>query len=558
MNGARSRGFPRDPSGKPCRREQRANLPEQGFTFMSLTPKLLSFAVLLALGGTAAAAGTKNSAAVDRALGNINANRTAVHANAGDRFATKDTIVDANGDEHVRFNRTFAGMDVIGGDFVMHSHGGAFRGVSQTLTTDFRPGTRPSINIDSAITAAGADFGTGFDGVPTSRLVIFARNTKPTLAYEVVFNGLKANGDPTEMHYFVNASNGQILDKWDMVHTAKPGGGGSGGGTPAVGTGHALIYGNVSINTALSGSTYNLTDTVRGGGATYDANGASYSTAARGATLFTDANNDWGNGSTSDRATVAVDASYGVALTFDYYKNVRGRNGIFGDGKGVKSYVHVGRGWVNAAWYANAMYYGDGGSGYLPLVAIDVAGHEMSHGVTQATANLSYSGDSGGLNEANSDINGTMVEFLANNPNDPGDYLIGEELSAQPLRDMRGQSEDGASYDCYKSGGFGGVDPHYSSGPANHFFYLLAEGSNGSKVCQASDTRVATGNGSLSGIGKDKASAIWYKALVTYMTSGTTYPQARQATLDAARDIYGAGSAEQNAVNAAWAAIKVN
>jgi Zn-dependent metalloprotease len=523
---------------------------------MSLTPKLLSFAVLMALGGTATAG--INTNAVNRALTHINGNAGAVRANAGDRFAAKYTIVDRNGDEHVRFTRTYAGMEVIGGDFVTHSHGGALRSVSQTLTSNARPNTRPGISRDSAIDAAGADFGTGFQGMPTTRLVVYAMNTTPKLAYEVVFAGEKRNGDPTEMHYFVDASSAKILNKWDMVHTAKPGGGGGTGGTAAVGTGKTLIYGNVTLNTALSGSTYNLTDTTRGGGATYDANGVSYSTAAKRATLFTDADNTWGNNSTSDRATVAADASYGVAKTWDFYKTTFNRNGIFNDGKGVKSYVHVGRNWVNAAWYANAMYYGDGGSGFLPLVAIDVAGHEMTHGVTQAVAGLAYSGDSGGLNEATSDIMGTMVEFFANNASDPGDYLIGEELSAQPLRDMRGQSEDGASYDCYKSGGFGGVDPHYSSGPANHFFYLLAEGTSGSKVCQASDTRVATGNGSLGGIGRDKAAAIWYRALDAYMTSGTTYPQARAATLSAATDLYGANSAEGAAVAAAWSAIKVN
>ena len=524
---------------------------------MSLTPKLLSCAVLMALGGTATA-GINNSA-VNRALTNINGNSAAVRANAGDRFAAKDTIVDANGDEHVRFQRSFAGMDVIGGDFVTHSHGGALRAVSQTLGSNLRPSTRPGIAADAAIDAAGADFGTGFQGMPTARLVVFALNTTPRLAYEVVFAGQKHNGDPTEMHYFVDAANGKILNKWDMVHTAKPGGGGGGGSsTPAVGTGRTLIYGNVTLNTAGSGSSFSLTDTTRGNGATYDAKGVAYSTAARRATLFTDSDNTWGNNATSDRATVAADASYGVAMTWDYYKNVRGRNGIFNNGQGVKSYVHVGNGWVNAAWYANAMYYGDGGSGFKPLVAIDVAGHEMSHGVTQATAGLAYSGDSGGLNESNSDIFGTMVEFYANNANDPGDYLIGEELSSQPLRDMRGQSEDGGSWDCYKSGGFGGVDPHYSSGPANHFFYLLAEGTNGSKVCQASDTRVATGNSTLAGIGKDAASAIWYRALTVYMTSGTTYPQARTATLNAATDLYGASSAQVAAVAAAWSAIKVN
>jgi Zn-dependent metalloprotease len=210
------------------------------------------------------------------------------------------------------------------------------------------------------------------------------------------------------------------------------------------------------------------------------------------------------------------------------------------------------------------MYYGDGGSGYKPLVAIDVAGHEMSHGVTQATSGLAYSGDSGGLNEATSDIMGTMVEFFAANPNDPGDYLIGEELASSPLRVMYQQSEDGGSYDCYPSGGLGGVDPHYTSGPGNHFFYLLAEGTNpaggpSSPTCAAGAGRVATvTNVSLNGIGKAKAAAIWYRALDLYFTSGTTYPNARTHTLHAASDLYGASSAEYAAVAAAWSAINVN
>jgi Zn-dependent metalloprotease len=527
---------------------------------MSLTPKLLSFAILMALAGTATA-GVKDGAPVDRALTSIHANRAAVHVSDGDRFTAVDTIVDRNGDEHVRFTRSFAGLPVIGGDFVTHTRGGALRSVSQTLNTGARPGLRPSISSDAAIDIAGADFGTSFQGLPTARLVVYAMNAKPVLAYEVVFAGTKANGDPTEMHFFVDAKDGSIKNKWDMVHTAKPGsGGGSGGGSPAVGTGRTLLYGNVTLNTALSGSSYNMTDTTRGNGATYDAGGASYSTAASRATLFVDADNTWGNNTTSDRATVAGDAAFGVAKTWDFYKNTFGRNGIFNDGKGVKSYVHVGRSWVNAAWYANAMYYGDGGSGYKPLVAIDVAGHEMSHGVNQATANLAYSNDSGGLNEANSDIMGTMVEYFAANANDPGDYKIGEMLSSSPLRYMYDPNLDGNySYDCYPAGGLGGVDPHYSSGPANHFFYMLAEGTGSlSKTCAAGDTKNATGNGSLTGIGRDKASRIWYRALTTYWTSGTTYPQARASMLNAAADLYGAGSAEQNAVAAAWTAINVN
>ena len=533
---------------------------------MSSYSKLLSAAVLFALAG-AASAGVTREQAQSRALTNLFANPAAAHANSGDRFKAVDTIIDANGDEHVRFTRSFAGLDVIGGDFVAHSRGGALRSVSQTLTSSERPSLRASLRNDDAIAIAGTEFGTGFQGVPTSRLVVFALNARPQLAYEVVFAGQKANGDPTEMHYFVNASSGKVLDRWDMVHTAKPGGGGTGGGTAAVGSGRSLMYGTVTLNTASSSGTFNMTDTTRGGGATYDANNVSYSTAARGATLFVDADNTWGNNALSDRATVAADAHFGVATTWDYYKLVHGRNGIFGDGRGVKSYVHVGRSWVNAAWYANAMYYGDGGGSYLPLVSLDIAGHEMSHGVNQATANLAYSNDSGGLNEANSDIMGTLVEFYANNSNDPGDYRVGEEIytnGTSALRYMYDPNLDGnVSYDCYPAGGLGGVDPHYSSGPANHFFFLLAEGTNGagmpaSKTCAPGDTKNATGSGSLSGIGRDKAAAIWFKGHTVYMTSGTTYPQARTALLQAATDLYGATSAERAAVAAAWSAIGVN
>lgn len=531
---------------------------------MSLAPKLLTFAVTMALAGTALA----GNPVADHARLLVRQNPAAVHAAANDQFVERDVIRDASGAEHVRFSRTYAGLDVIGGDFVVHSSRGSLRGVSKTLNTDFRPGTRPSLDSDTAIARAGADFGTEFIGLPSARLVVFALNTRPTLAYEVVFAGQKGNGDPTEMHFFVDAANGRMLDKWDMVHTAKPGGGGGGTSTtPAIGTGRTLMYGNVTLNTAGSGTSFNMTDTTRGNGAVYDANNVAYSTAASRATLFTDADNTWGDNTLANRATVAADAHFGVSTTWDFYKNTFGRNGIFNDGKGVKSYVHVGRSWVNAAWYANAMYYGDGGGSYLPLTALDIAGHEMSHGVNQATAGLVYSNDSGGLNEANSDIMGTLVEYYANNANDPGDYKIGEEIytnGTSALRYMYDPNLDGnVSYDCYPAGGLGGVDPHYSSGPANHLFYLLAEGTSpaggpASKTCAVGDTKNATGTGSLTGLGRAKAGALWFRAHTVYMTSGTTYPQARAAMLNAANDLYGAASAERAAVAAAWSAIGVN
>jgi Zn-dependent metalloprotease len=287
-----------------------------------------------------------------------------------------------------------------------------------------------------------------------------------------------------------------------------------------------------------------------------------------GGAIFTDTNNVWGNGTLSDVQTVGVDAQYGTAVTWDYFKLVHGRNGIANDGRGAYNRVHYSRGYNNAFWSDSCfcMTYGDGdGVNFNPFDSLDVAGHEMSHGVTSRTANLVYSGESGGLNEATSDIFGTMVEYYAANANDAPDYNIGERLyksGTRSLRYMYSPNLDGSSADCWYSG-VGSIDVHYSSGIANHFYYLLAEGTDPaglphSPTCVSGNTKKATGAAFLTGIGRATAEKIWYRALAVYMTSSTNHAAARQATLLAANDLHGAGSVESMAVAAAWSAVLVN
>ena len=512
--------------------------------------RVLSTAILAALVVSAPAFAANNQAA-GRALGLIAGHGAAVKADAADAFIARDTIVDANGTEHVRFDRTYRGLPVLGGDVVVHSKNGEFKSASLTLKTTGRPDIVPQISADQAIVEAGARFGTGFNGVPTSRLVVFARGNSPVLAHEVVYSGFKADQTPTDMHYIVDARNGKILDSYDTVETAA-----------SAGTGKTLYSGNVALTTNSITGGYELRDPSRGNG--YTVNGAKGSGSGQ---IYTDADNVWGNNTRSDLASAAADAQYGVSMTWDYYKNVHGRNGIANDGKGAYNKVHYGRNYVNAYWSDSCfcMTYGDGdGVTYGPLVNLDVAGHEMSHGVTSRSANLTYSGESGGLNEANSDIMGTMVEFYANNANDPGDYLIGEKIylsnptGTKALRWMFKPSRDGASPDCYIST-IGSKDVHYSSGVANHFFYLLAEGDVvPAGFSYTTNDLVCNGNTAITGIGRDAASKIWYRALTVYMTSSTNYAGARAATLNAAADLYGNGSANYNAVAAAWSAVSVN
>lgn len=529
----------------------------------TLKSRLLAVSVLAALGASAYALASADAPpAASRARGLLDAHRASIAGTDGDAYAVRNVVVDRDGTEHVRFTRSYLGLPVIGGDFVTHSRNGRLRAVSATLGTALRPNIAARIGSQDAIVAAGAEFGTGFEGLPAARKVVYARGARPLLAWEVTFAGTKADRTPTEMHYVVDASNGRIVDSWDAVETVA-----------STGTGNSLTLGTVSITTNSISGGYELRDPNRGNGVTLDNhNGATTSTTG---TSYTDADNVWGNGSNADRATAAVDAHYGVAATWDFYKTTFGRSGIKNDGKGATSLVHVGTNWVNASWSdaCFCMRYGDGdGATYRPLVALDVAGHEMTHGVTSAVNGLAYSADAGGLNEASSDIMGTMVEFYVNNANDPGDFLIGEKIYAsnpnntKALRRMFKQDLDGASYVCYPSRGFRrSDDPHYTSGVANRFFYLLSQGAvvpagfgSGTSYNLTPSSLVCNGDTGIVGIGRDKAARIWYRAMDVYFTSNTTYPQARTYTLWAAQDLYGANSPEYNAVARAWTATSVN
>lgn len=259
-----------------------------------------------------------------------------------------------------------------------------------------------------------------------------------------------------------------------------------------------------------------------------------------------------------------MDAQYGTDVTWDYYEDVHGRRGIAGDGKGSYNRVHYGNKYNNAFWDDSCfcMTYGDGDGVQMgPLVSLDVAGHEMTHGVTSKTAALTYSGESGGLNEATSDIFGTLVEFHAANPEDPGDYLIGEKIvrdgfGKDALRSMDQPSKDGKSADCWDTS-VKDLDVHYSSGVANHFAYLLAEGSGAKTLGGVAHNSPTCDGSTVTGIGRAKLGRIWYRALTVHMTSSTDYAGARTATLKAAGDLYGEGGPEHKAVAAAWSAVGV-
>ncbi|CAM5268677.1 Neutral metalloproteinase OS=Streptomyces antimycoticus OX=68175 GN=SANT12839_065330 PE=3 SV=1 [Streptomyces antimycoticus] len=423
---------------------------------------------------------------------------------AKEKLVVKDVIKDADGTTHTRYDRTYDGLPVLGGDLIVHkAKGGDVKSVTKATKATVKvastaAGIAPSTAAKAAVKLAKADDTTQAAADQAPRKVIWAATGKPMLAYETIIGGVQKDGTPNQLHVITDAATGKKLYEYQAIETGKN---------------ESEDSGSVELGTSKEGSGYTLTDADRGGHKTTNLeNGEEGEGKA-----FTDDDDNWGTGKPDDPQTAAVDAHYRAAATWNYYKNVHGRNSIAGNGKGAYSRVHYGDSYVNAFWDDSCfcMTYGNGAGNKAPLTALNMAGHEMT------TASP------------------------------PGPAGVGT-----PLRYMDKPSKDGLSYDYWKSG-VGNDDPHFTSGIANHFFYLLAEGS-GRKVIGGVTYNSPTKDGrTVKGIGRAKAEKIWYKALSSYMTSTTNYAKARTATLKAAKALYGASSTEYKAVDNAWGGVNV-
>jgi Zn-dependent metalloprotease len=338
--------------------------------------------------------------------------------------------------------------------------------------------------------------------------------------------------------YFVDAENGTILALRELLHTSN-----------TTGTAVTGYSGTQTIITdQTSATSFRLAENTRGNGV-YTLN-MHKTTTYSAASYFTDADNYWNNVNT-ELDQYATDAHWGAEMTYDYYKTSFNRNSINNAGYSISSYVHFGTGYFNAFWDGTRMTYGDGNStdNYKPLTAIDVCGHEITHGLTSFTAALNYNNESGALNEGFSDIFGTTIEFYAKPAT--ANWQMGDAFYT--IRSMSAPKVYGQP-DTYKGINWaigtadnGGV--HTNSGVLNYWYYLLCIGGSG-----MNDNAFSY---SVSGIGITKAAAIAYRTLTVYLTSTSQYSNARTYTIQAANDLYGVLSNEVTQVTNAWNAVGV-
>ena len=419
------------------------------------------------------------------------------------------TSTDSDGTRHYRYQQMFRGVPVFGEHVIVSEDkagkvrnlfGRAINGLGGEL-----PATSAKLAKAQALSIAkAATLGNRISHNESAPQMIYVDDANHAhLAYVVsFFADATVGGHPTRPFVIVDANNGKILKKWEGLTTALVGtgpGGNTKTGQYEWGSGGRYGY----LDVAQSGSTCTMNNTnVK----SVNLNGGTTGTTAFS---YTCPRNTYKtiNGGYSP----INDAHYFGGVITNMYPAYTGYNAL---NIQLVMRVHYSTSYENAFWDGTTMSFGDGASTFYPLVSVDVAGHEVSHGFTEQHSNLTYSGQSGGMNEAFSDMGGEATEYYWKGSND---FLVGQEIfkASGALRYMCTPSQDGTSIDNV-SQYTTGMNPHYSSGPYNKMFCNLAK---------------------TAGWGTPTAFKLMARANALYWTPSSTYASGACGVMTAATDL---------------------
>ncbi len=424
----------------------------------------------------------------------------------GEDFEATSTTKDELGQTHIRLQERLRGLPVVGAEYIVHTDAaGNVIAMNGRVAADRGLARTPSIDGWSAIERAAAQAGIS-NG---------AFGDKPSLTYVVNERSNAFLAWTTTVAY----NDGQ--EHLDILY--------------ADATSGDLVLIDSIIQHARNRRTYNLNN----------------GTSLPGTLVLTET-----TGSTSD---VSIQKAHEYAgTTYDYYSAIHARDSYDNAGGTLNSSVHYSSSYNNAFWNGSQMVYGDGdGSTFGPFSrSLDVVAHELTHAVTERSANLTYSYESGALNEATSDILGSSTEAWKNGIT-TNTWKLGEDCytpatSGDALRYLNDPAAGGDS-DYYPTRYTGTADNggvHTNSGIANLAFYMMVAG--GTHPRGKTSVNVTPLSTTIS-TSMTMGAKIWYRALTVYMTSSTNFSGARTATSQAATDLYGA--AASTSVNQAWDAV---
>ena len=495
------------------------------------------------------------------------------------RMSSNEQMVSARletdplGFRHERFNQYYKSVKVEHATYTVHSRGGQVESISGDYEAVPELSVVPGLSADAALSRALAFVGAkkymwqdaAEETDPRARASNPAASYLPQGELVVVRDSRQhPDGDgplvlawkfdiyaqlPVSRAYlYVDARSGEVVLRDAIIKHA----------TPATGTFATAYSGTRSLADETTTGGYHLKEYTRGNGIeTYNMRkGTNYASAVD----FVDADNNWtaAEYNNANYDNVAGDAHFGAQSTYDYWKAVHNRNSYDGAGAKILSYVHYSNGYENAYWDGTRMTYGDGASTFKPLAALDVCGHEIGHAVCQSTANLTYSNESGAMNEGFSDCWGASVEKFTVDKyalTGKSTWDIGEEImkAGGALRSMSNPNQ--YSQPAYYKGSYwytgtadnGGV--HTNSGVLNYWYYLVATGKTGTNEKGAAF--------SVTGIGLTDAAKILFRTESVYLSASSNYAAARTYSIQAATDLFGATSTQAQAVTNAWYAVGI-
>ncbi|GAB3689327.1 hypothetical protein GCM10027592_05560 [Spirosoma flavus] len=472
--------------------------------------------------------------------------------NPESQFTVRQSETDDLGQMHLRLTQTHRGIPVLGAELVAHltdgnvtTLNGRYQLVPDALSTT------PKLNLTDASERALTDvrktstvrsFGDNILKLKSSEgdlCVFMTDNNEAKLAYQLTVRPNMLE----RWEYVIDAQSGEVLDKYN--HTCSFAG-------PIKATAKDLNGNTRTVQTYQhTNGTYYMIDASRA----MFKNTSKMPDNPLGALWTVDAKNTFGDkqeiyqitsANNTNWTPTAISAHYNAGIAYEYYLNTFKRNALNGNGETIVSIVNMpdddGKTMDNAYWNGKVMAYGNGKL-LKPLAgALDVAGHEMTHGVIQNTANLQYKNQSGAINESMADVFGAMI--------DRDDWKLGEDvatpqvLPSGALRDLSNPNQGGKAKDPngYQPASMsqydnttednGGV--HINSGIPNFAFYKFA-----------------------TAVGKDKAERVYYQALTKYLVRTSQFLDLRLAVVKAAGDLYGATGAEVNAAKAAFDAVGI-
>jgi len=499
---------------------------------------LLSAGVLAAAVTTAAAAQAQpldprspqaaEAMAVNAAQALVASRPAVLHASPNDVFQPHQVISSINGLKYVPYDRTYKGLPVIGGDFVV-----ATNSTGKVLATSVAQ--KSEINLSSItpkLTARQAErIARGqvptVDTVSPAKLVTYAADTGK-LAWETQVSGRNEEG-PSKLDVIIDALTGKVLHTREHVAY---------GDAQGVWNGPEPLH----LDTTSDGAgNYSMTDPTITNLSCQDADTQQ---------TFTKSTDSWGNGDETDRETGCADALYGIQQENKMLTQWLGRNSF--DGNGGAWPIRVGLNEQNAYYDGSQVQVGNNTAGQW-IGSLDVIGHEFGHGIDDHTPG-SMSGN--GTQEFVADVYGASSEWFANEPAPYAvpDFLVGNQVNlvgSGPIRNMYDPSQLGHK-NCYDDA-IPSTEVHAAAGPGNHWFYLVAEGTNPTNGQPVSPT---CNNSTVSGLGIQKAVQIFYNAMLL-KNSGSSYQSYRTWTLTAAKSLFPNSCTEFNTVQAAWDAVSV-